>query len=147
MVKNLSAVQETEVWSLGWEDLLEKAMAPHSSIFAWRIPWTEGPDGWQSMGRQRVRHRWVTDTHTHHLPGKPGTCSFLHVVLIHRLLWWLNKVMGIKHQHCPLYSNNWFNDHNNNNFFLLMFPLYVLLEFWNIRVAGLAPNHCVRCVW
>ena len=54
MVKNLPAVQETQVWSLGWEDLLEKDMATHSSILAWRIPWTEEPGGLQSMGSQRV---------------------------------------------------------------------------------------------
>ena len=56
MVKNLSAMQETQVRSPGWEDPLEKSMATHSSILAWRIPWTEGPDGLQSMGSQRVEH-------------------------------------------------------------------------------------------
>ena len=55
-VKNLPAVQETQVWSLGWEDLLEKGMATHSSVVAWRIPWTEEPDGLQFTGSQRVRH-------------------------------------------------------------------------------------------
>ena len=48
--KNLPAVQETQVWSLGWEDPLEKGMATHSSILAWRIPGTEKPGGLQSMG-------------------------------------------------------------------------------------------------
>ena len=56
MVKNLPAVQETWVQSPGWEDLLEKGMATHSSILAWRIPWTEEPGGLQSMGSQRVRY-------------------------------------------------------------------------------------------
>ena len=56
MVKNLPAVQEIQVQSLGWEDLLEKGMATHSSILAWKIPWTEEPGGLQSMGLQRVRH-------------------------------------------------------------------------------------------
>ena len=50
LVKNLPAVQETRVRFLGWEDLLEKEMATHSSILAWRIPWTEEPGGLQSMG-------------------------------------------------------------------------------------------------
>ena len=50
MVKNLPAMQETWVRSLGWEDLLEKDMAIHSSILAWRIPWMEEPGGLQSMG-------------------------------------------------------------------------------------------------
>ena len=53
-VKNLSAMQEAQVRSLGWEDLLEKGMTMHSSILAWRIPWTEEPGGLQPMGSQRV---------------------------------------------------------------------------------------------
>ena len=57
-VKNLSATQETWVWSLDWEDPLEKEMATHSSILAWRIPWIEEPGGPQSIGSQRVRHDW-----------------------------------------------------------------------------------------
>ena len=54
MVKNLNAMQETWVQSLGREDPLEKGMASHSSILAWRIPWTEEPGGLQSVGSQRV---------------------------------------------------------------------------------------------
>ena len=55
MVKNLPAVQETQVQSLSWEDPLQKEVATHSSILAWRIPWMEeGPGGLQSMGWQRV---------------------------------------------------------------------------------------------
>ena len=56
MVKNLPAVWETQVRSLGWDDPLEKEMATHSSILAWRIPWTEEPGRLQSMGSQRVGH-------------------------------------------------------------------------------------------
>ena len=56
LVKSLLARQETWVRSLGWEDPLEEGMATHSSIFAWRIPWTEEPDGLQSMGLHRVGH-------------------------------------------------------------------------------------------
>ena len=56
MVKNLSAVQEIWVPSLGWEDLLEKEMATHSSILAWEIPGAEEPGELQSLGSQRVRH-------------------------------------------------------------------------------------------
>ena len=56
MVKNPSAMQETWVRSVGWEHPLEKGMATHSSILAWRIPWTEEPGRLQSMGSQRVRH-------------------------------------------------------------------------------------------
>ena len=52
LIKNLPAIQETRVPSLGWEDTLEKGMATHSIILAWRIPWTEEPGGLQSMGSQ-----------------------------------------------------------------------------------------------
>ena len=54
MVKNLPALRETQGQSLGQENPLEKEMATHSSIRAWKIPWTEEPDGLQSMGSQRV---------------------------------------------------------------------------------------------
>ena len=56
MVKNLPVMQENWVQTLGWEDPLEKGMAPYFSILAWRIPWTEEHGGLQSMGLQRVRH-------------------------------------------------------------------------------------------
>ena len=56
MVKSLSAVRETQVRSLGWEDLLEKDIATHVSILVWKIPWREETVRLQSMGSQRVRH-------------------------------------------------------------------------------------------
>ena len=59
-----SAIQDTWVRSLGQEDPLEKGMTTHSSILAWRIPWTEEPGGLQSEGLQRVRHNWATNTFT-----------------------------------------------------------------------------------
>ena len=55
-VKNLPAIQETWVRSLGWDDPLEEDVAIHSSILAWRIPWTEDPGTVQSMGSQQVGH-------------------------------------------------------------------------------------------
>ena len=55
-VKRLPAVPKTQVRSLGWEDPLEKEMAAHSNILAWRIPWMEEPGGLQSTGLQRVGH-------------------------------------------------------------------------------------------
>ena len=61
-VKNLPAMQEPPVWSLGQEDPVEKEMTTHSSILAWRILWAEEPGGLQSMGLQRVGHNWVTNT-------------------------------------------------------------------------------------
>ena len=56
LVKNLPTMQEMQVQSLGWEDPLEKELATHSSILAWRIPWTEETGKVQSMELQRVRH-------------------------------------------------------------------------------------------
>ena len=61
-IKKLHTVQETWVRSLSKEDLLEKGMTAHSSIFAWRIPWAGQPSGLHSMGSQRVGHDWATDT-------------------------------------------------------------------------------------
>jgi len=63
MVKNPPVMQETWVWSLGWEDPLEKGKATHFSILAWRIPWTM-----QSMGKQRVRYDWATFTYKGNQP-------------------------------------------------------------------------------
>ena len=62
MVKNLPAMWETWVWLLGQEDPLEEGRATHSSILAWRIPWTEESGGLQSMGLQRVGHNWMANT-------------------------------------------------------------------------------------
>ena len=56
MVKRMPTMQETQVQSLGREDLLEKEMVTHSSILAWKIPWTKKPGGLQAMGSQRVGH-------------------------------------------------------------------------------------------
>ena len=56
LVKNLPTMQETQILSLAWEDTLEMEMAAHSSVLAWKIPWTQEPGGLQSMGSQRVRH-------------------------------------------------------------------------------------------
>ena len=64
MVKNLPAMQDTQARSMGGEDPLKDSMATHSSILAWRIPWTEEPGGLQSMGSQRVGH----DRTTKHTP-------------------------------------------------------------------------------
>jgi len=64
MVKNLAVMCKTWVRSPGWEDPLEKRMATHSSILAWRIPWAEEPGELQSMGWQRVRHDRVANTLT-----------------------------------------------------------------------------------
>ena len=59
-IKNPPVLWENQVWSLGWEDPLEKGTATHSGILAWRIPWTEEPGRLQSWGSQRVGHAWAT---------------------------------------------------------------------------------------
>ena len=77
-VKRLSTMQETRVRSLGWEDPLEKEMAIHSSILAWKIPWTEEPGRLQSMGSQRVEHDWATSLSLSlplALPGKTAAAA------------------------------------------------------------------------
>ena len=76
MVKNLLVMQETRVRSLGWEHPLENGMAIHSSILAWRIPWTEKSGGLQFMGSQRVRHNWATEQQQQYIHrGFPGGAS------------------------------------------------------------------------
>ena len=65
MVKYLPTMWETRVWSLGWEDPLEKEMATHSSTVAWKIPWMEEPGRLQFMGPQRVGHEWVASLSLH----------------------------------------------------------------------------------
>ena len=64
MVKDLPAMWETQVRTLGWEDPLENGMATHSSILAWGIPWTEELRGLQTMGLQTAGHDWTTNTFT-----------------------------------------------------------------------------------
>ena len=85
IVKNLPAMQETRVQFLGQEDPLEKGMATHSNILAWRIPWTEKPGRLQFMGSQRVRHNWATHTHTH---------AWLKIPYI--LPWWSLRMRAVK---------------------------------------------------
>ena len=82
MVKNLPSMQETWVRSLGWEDALEKGMTMHSSILAWRIPWTEEPGGLQSMGLHRVRHDWKTNTGLSHVTALEQCGYWLLVFLL-----------------------------------------------------------------
>ena len=83
MVKNPPAMQETWVWPLGWEDFLEEGMATHSSILAWRIPWTEETGRLQSMGSKTAGHDWATKTQTaRHGNDGPGRCSEPHSGLL-----------------------------------------------------------------
>ena len=65
MVKNLPAMWETQVWSLGWEDPLKKGMVTHSNTLAWRIPWTEEPGGPHTVHGVAKSWTWLSDSHTH----------------------------------------------------------------------------------
>ena len=82
VVKNLPTMQETLVRSLGREDPLAKRMATHSSLLAWRIPWTEEPGRLQSMGSQRVRYDWSNLACTH-----AGDINvYMHLSSVHGVL-------------------------------------------------------------
>ena len=79
-VKNLPAMQETQVWSLGWQDALEKGMETHSSTRAWRIPWTEEPGGATVHGVAKSR-KWLSDfTFTFILVCVRDKSKFLHIL-------------------------------------------------------------------
>ena len=84
-VKCLPTMWETQVQSLGWEDLLEKDMTTYSSILAWKIPWMEEPGGLQSIGSQRVRHAWVIS-----LSLSPCHILFLGTSLNWCAFWFIN---------------------------------------------------------
>ena len=79
-VKTLPAMQETSVQSLGWEDSLEEGMATHSSIIAWRTPWTEELGWLQSIGSQSVGHNWVTKHNTAHDKLKFQECLIKYIM-------------------------------------------------------------------
>ena len=99
MVESLPAMQETWVQFPGWEDPLEKEMATHSSILAWRIPWTEEPGGLQSMGSQRVGHDWVR-LNPHILVKQdiqdPPFFFFFWLCWVFVAAFWLSLVVGSK---------------------------------------------------
>ena len=92
--KNLPAMQETRVWSLGQKDALEKGLANHSNIFAWRSPWTEEPGRLQSMVLQRVRHNWATNTFIFQFHNLLSY-SFLKKIFIYLAELGLSRVRGI----------------------------------------------------
>ena len=106
-VKNLLAMHETWVWFLGQEDPLEKQIATHSSILAWRISWAKEPCRLQSMGLQRVGHDWVNNTFTFHqiyFEFTEITMSFFFLKSLNIVIQWitLNKtpIPGkIQHYH------------------------------------------------
>ena len=103
MVKNLPAMWETWVRSLGWEDPLEEGVAAHSSILAWRIPWTEEPGALQPMGSQRVRHNGVAKHSTRSVFCGPGCVVFwwmFHGSLRRVCQHWALDALVYSHQWC-----------------------------------------------
>ena len=122
MVKNLPAMQETWVQTLGREDPLEKEMATYSSILPWRIPWTEEPGRLQSMGSQRVGHNWVTNTHS-----RVSVCTHTHTQAYskdHHV--WVGLLRNVRRGTSPSmifykHDHEWHNEHYN----LFRFPWYI----------------------
>ena len=92
-VKRLPTMWETRVWSLGREDPLEKEMATHSGVLAWKIPWTEETGRLQSMGSQRIGHNWATSPHL--LLGRKAVTN-LGRILKSRDMTLLTKVCLVK---------------------------------------------------
>ena len=100
MVNNLLAMQETQLQSLVQEDPQEKRMATHSSILAWRIPWTEEPGGLQSIGSQRVGHDWVTNTlHSIHSPFSYPLVEFYNKKMLNFLTVQVDKILKLNTNH------------------------------------------------
>ena len=112
MVKNLPAVQEIQVRSLGWEDSLEKGMAIYSRTLAWKVLWIEAPGGLKSKGLQRVGHDWVTNTHIH----KERDHVLFNAVFQH-----LAQCLGHRGAHGYLFSSLW--NSRVYRYFLEMFCL------------------------
>ena len=126
VVKNLHAnAADTEiwVWSLGWEDTLEKEMATHSNILAWEVLWIEEPCGLQSMGSQSTRHHWVTE--------KTGKYTEINIV---------NEVLKRKHSYSLPFWKKKYLCH-------LVFSqgiLSILMYFCRLRLIEVffySPNH------
>ena len=91
IVKNLSAMQDTWVWSLGWDDPLEKGMATHSIFLPGEFPWTEEPGRLQSMGSQRVSHDWAQSTKLH---------KFIILQFCGSLVWHSSHQVKFKNSRC-----------------------------------------------
>ena len=132
-VKNLPTMPETQVWSLGWEDPLEKGMVIHSNILAWRIPWTEEPGGLQSMWLQRVGHNWATNTVS-------SQFLLLHPFLLFEIKWFpvlpgscwdmiFLRFCSFPKPHFPAFHwRLWAPQHNSNMPFWFNLPEFCCLQ-------------------
>ena len=117
MAKHLLIVWETWVWSLGQEDPLEKEMAIHSSILAWKIPWMEEPGGLQSMGSQRVRHDWVTSLSLIYIVSIPYNTKGMRLLMYYErspLAFILVFFLFVYYLSLLLFSSNMSTDPNNS---------------------------------
>ena len=134
-------MQETWVWPLGWENTLEKEMATHSSILAWRISWTEEPGGLQSMGSQRVRYYWAT------------SLSF-HFSLRNQTF---NQNLKMP-QKCPTEVRKWPKVCLSAELIHIIEPLSLLVAWWRWKGKAITFLHhiyaksgsllgCFSCVW
>ena len=126
MGKNLPAGQETQVWSLGREDPLEKEMATHSSILAWKIPWTEEPGRLWSMVSKRVRHDWATS---------------LSLTSISSVIHWLFSSVLSSCQFFFFFFNNFFLQFTSNLKVLwLETMLEMISHFLNLPCLDFSPK-------
>ena len=139
IVKNLPAVQEIQLWFLGQEGPLEKEVTTHSSILAWNIPWTEEPGRLQSMGSQRVRHDWATNTslHVEYMYSIP---TFWRVFIITRCqklfcIYWDDHMVFILQFINMMYHIDWFvyseeslHSWDQSHLILVYDPFGVLLD-------------------
>jgi len=130
-VKNMPVMQETWVWSLGQEDPLEKGMASHSSILAWRIPWTE-PGGLQSTGSQRLRSNLVSNTFTFLSLGKTHL-RFICVLYI--------SVVGF-----PFLLLSSISLHGYTTVCLFIYPLMDIWVPHLVILNKITVNICIRTV-
>ena len=130
---------ETWVWSLGWEDLLGKEMATHSSIFAWIIPWMKEHGELQSMRLRRARHDWATNIHTHTHTGSISLFLLLFILFWETYLkkYWYDLYLSVFHQ-CSLLWILWFQVLHPLTYFIFVYDarrcsnfilLYVTVQF------------------
>ena len=149
MVKNLPVMWKTQVHSLGLEDPLEKEMATHSSILAWKIPWTEEPSRLQSMGSQRVRHDWVTNTFTFIIYMCVCVCVFVCVCIYIYIYIYIKliKLPGFWIMYFFTFfsfsENIWHTEHFKGYIYIYIYShsfknnsFYDIFKWWNITPAN-----------
>ena len=157
LVKNPPAMRETWVRSLGWKSPLEKGMATHSSILAWRIPWTEEPGGrgLQSMGSHRIRHNWVikrtqhTHTQTQEAPtGKNSGMIWTSAKMVSAMGWNTMNCFTHTHTHThthtpsqkPFSGQHWRVPTHFENWLIKRKNQAFILFFSILKVAQLCPT-------